>query len=94
MDAEFKKQWPELANRKGIMFHHDNVKPHVYFTTRRKMLELGWLLTGHPTYSPDLASSDYHLFWSLQNSSSEKDFVHDDELKCHVTQFFYDKTRS
>jgi len=33
-----------------------------------------WL--GCPTspYSPDLASSDYHLFWSLQNSLNGKNF--------------------
>ncbi|GBP31585.1 Tubulin polyglutamylase TTLL6 [Eumeta japonica] len=30
--------------------------------------EFGWKVLMHPTYNPDLASSDFHLFRSLQNS--------------------------
>ncbi|CAK1592304.1 unnamed protein product [Parnassius mnemosyne] len=36
--------------------------------TQRKLRELGWEVLMHPPYSPDLASSDFHLFRSLQNS--------------------------
>lgn len=57
----------ELANRKGVVFQHDNVKPHTSLVTRQKLLELGWGVLSHPPYSPDLAPSDYHLFRSMQN---------------------------
>ncbi|GFV65863.1 putative DD34D transposase [Trichonephila clavipes] len=31
---------PELANRRGVMFHQDNAKPHTSVMTRQKFLEL------------------------------------------------------
>ncbi|KMQ83652.1 histone-lysine n-methyltransferase setmar-like protein, partial [Lasius niger] len=45
---------PELVNRKGIAFQHDNARPHASFATRQKLLQFGWILI-HPPYSPDLA---------------------------------------
>ncbi|XP_025158757.1 histone-lysine N-methyltransferase SETMAR-like [Harpegnathos saltator] len=33
---------PEIANRKGVVFHQDNARPHVSLITRQKLLELGW----------------------------------------------------
>jgi len=59
---------PELINRRGVVFHHDNARPHTSLMTRQKLRELGWKVLMHPPYSPDIASSDYHLFRSLQNS--------------------------
>ena len=31
---------PELANRKGVVFQHDNAKPHTSLVTRQEWLEL------------------------------------------------------
>jgi len=31
---------PEIANRKGVVFHQDNARPHVSLITRQKLLEL------------------------------------------------------
>ena len=33
---------PELVNRKGLIFHHDNATPHTSLATRQKLLRLGW----------------------------------------------------
>lgn len=79
---------PELANRKGIVFHHDNARPHTSLATRQKLLELGWDVLPHPPYSPDLAPSDYHLFRSLQNFLNERKFQDDNEVKTELEQFF------
>jgi len=59
---------PELINRRGVIFHHNNARPHTSLMTRQKLRELGWKVLMHPPYSPDIAPSDYHLFRSLQNS--------------------------
>ena len=55
----------ELVNRKGVIFHQDNARPHASLVTHQKLLELGWEVLLHPPYSPDLAPSDYHFFRSL-----------------------------
>lgn len=52
----------ELINRRNIVFHHGNAKPHTLFITRKKLLELRWNVLLHPLCSPELASLDYHLF--------------------------------
>ncbi|GFX32131.1 histone-lysine N-methyltransferase SETMAR [Trichonephila clavipes] len=57
----------ELINRKGVVFHQDNARPHTSLVTRQKLLQLEWDTMPHPPYSPDLAPSDYYLFRSLQN---------------------------
>lgn len=82
---------PELANRKGVVFHQDNARPHVSLTTRQKLLEFGWDVLTHPAYSPDLAPSDFHLFRSLQNSLNGKNFNSLVEIKNHLENFFAEK---
>ena len=69
-----KEKGPEMANREGIVFHHDNFRPHTSLATRTKLLELGCKVMSHPPYSPDLASSDYYLFRNLQNFLNGKKF--------------------
>ncbi|EZA55222.1 Histone-lysine N-methyltransferase SETMAR [Ooceraea biroi] len=82
----------ELVNRKGVIFHHDNARPHTSLQTRKKLLKLGWDLP-HPSYSPDLAPSDYHLFRSLQNSLNGQRFVSKEGVKQHLEQFFPEKDK-
>ena len=31
-----KKKRPELINKKGAVFHHDNARPHISLVTRQK----------------------------------------------------------
>ncbi|GFW92805.1 putative DD34D transposase [Trichonephila clavipes] len=66
------QKWPELANRRSVMFHQDNARPHTSVVTRQKLWELGWEVLMHPPYSPNLAPNDYHLFLALQNFQSDK----------------------
>ena len=47
------EKWLELTNRKGVVFHHDNARPHTFLVTRQKLLELGWDVLPHPPFSPD-----------------------------------------
>jgi len=67
-----KEKRPKLINRKGIVFHYDNARPHTSLMTRQKLRKLGWEVLMHSPYSLDLAPSDYHLFRYLQNSLDEK----------------------
>ena len=56
---------PELTNRKGVVFHHDNARPHTSLVTRQKLLELGWDILPHPPYSLDLALFDWSFCFDL-----------------------------
>ncbi|GFY24239.1 mariner Mos1 transposase [Trichonephila clavipes] len=61
----------ELINRKGVVFHQDNARPHTSLVTRQKLLQLEWDTMPHPPYSPDLAPSVNYLFRSLQKFLDE-----------------------
>ena len=41
LDKEIKEKRPELATRKGVIFHQDNARPHISLVTHKKLLELG-----------------------------------------------------
>ncbi|GFS77055.1 histone-lysine N-methyltransferase SETMAR [Trichonephila clavipes] len=81
----------ELINRKGVVFHQDNARPHTSLVTRQKLLQLEWDTMPHPPYSPDRALSDYYLFRSLQNFLDGKTFTSNEEVKNHLDQFFASK---
>ncbi|GFU82197.1 transposase [Trichonephila clavipes] len=57
---------PELAKRRGAVFHQDNARPYTSVVTRQKLWELNWEVLMHPPYSQDLAPNDYDLFLALQ----------------------------
>ena len=42
-------------------------------------------------YSPDIAPLDFHSFWSLQNSLSEKNFNPLEDCTRHLEKFFAQK---
>ena len=61
--------------------------------TRRKLLQLGWEVLIHLPHSPDIAPSDFHLFWSLQNSLNGKNFSSLEDCKRYLEQFFAQKDK-
>ena len=55
LKAALDEKHPELVNRKCVIFHQDDTRPHVFLVTRQKLLQLGWEALIHPPYSPDIA---------------------------------------
>ena len=76
---------PGMFNRKDIILHCDNARPHAALGIRQKIAELGWKILSHPPYSPDLALSDYHLFLSLQKFWRGKKFKNEDIKQAWLT---------
>ena len=79
---------PELEK---IYFLHDNARPHVALSTRKKLMEFDWKLLPHPPYSPDLAPTDYHLFRAMRNSLRDKTFEKEEDVKTYLDDFFNSK---
>ena len=57
-----------------VYFLHDNATPHVAKSTCEKLLKLGWITIPRPSYSSDLAPTDYHLYRSPSDYLREKKF--------------------
>ena len=51
---------------KGVLFLHDNAPAHQALATLKQLAHPGFQCLDHPSYSPDLAPSDYHLFPGLK----------------------------
>ena len=51
LNAAVNEKWPELVNRKGVIFHHEHATPHTSLATRQKLIRLAWEVMLHPPYS-------------------------------------------
>ena len=91
LQEAIQKKRPELVNRKGVVFHHGNARPHTSLITHQKLTELGWEVLMHPPHSLELAPSDYHLFRSLQNFLNGKKLANKRAAENHVAKFFATK---
>lgn len=87
LKAAIAEKRPALANRRGVVFQHDNARPHTSVATCRRLYDFGWDVLPHPPYSPDLAPSDYHLFRALQQSLRGKKFQSSEGVKTHIDHF-------
>ena len=87
------KKHLELVNRNCIIFRQHTARLHVSLMTRQKLLQLGWEVLIHLSYSPDIAPLDFHLFRTLQNSLSRKNFNPLEDCKRHLEQFFAQNDR-
>ena len=47
---------------RNIIILHDNARLHAARLTSEAIAKMGWEVLPHPSYSPDLAPSEYHLF--------------------------------
>jgi len=59
---------------KGVLFLHGNVPAHQALASQKKLAYLGFQCLDHPPYSPDLAPSDYHLFFGLKKTTEISPF--------------------
>ena len=84
---------PEVMNRRGVVFHHDNTRSHVSLAVRTKLLEFDWDVLPHPPYSPDLAPSHYYLFLPLKDFLRDRKSKSVNEVKNGLEEYFKSKSR-
>ncbi len=67
---------------------HDNACPYVSKLTRNKIIDLGREQLPHPSYSSDIALSDYCLFRSLKHRLKDRKFEDRKSLEIKLRHFF------
>jgi histone-lysine N-methyltransferase SETMAR len=65
---------------KGVLFLHDNAPAHPALASQKKLAYLGFECIDHPSYPPDLAPSDYHIFPKLKKQLKGDHFSSDAEV--------------
>jgi len=53
--------------KKTVILLHDNVRPRTAHLTLQTIQNNSWELLSHPSYNPDLASSDYCVLGPLKD---------------------------
>jgi len=59
---------------KAVLFLDDNAPAHRALANQKKLTYLGFQFLDHPSYSSDLAPSDYHLFPRLKKQLKGRHF--------------------
>ncbi|UYV67535.1 K02A2.6-like [Cordylochernes scorpioides] len=86
--AILKTQYPALINRKRVLLQHDNTLAHrTRLTTNRMKDSEGIKVLPHPTYSPEIASSDYALFRPMATFIRGRHLKHSKASKLPVVTF-------
>lgn len=88
------KSWKNFRLGWVVFNHIDRNKMFCCCTTMRDHIPLnkevirkfGWTTLSHPSYSPDLAPSNYYLFGNLQDSLHGTKFEDDDSLVAATKQ--------
>jgi transposase len=76
-----------LENKTTFLLQHDNARPHTSLKTMGHVAKFGWTLLPHPPYSPDLASSDFHLFRPMKGGLRRQHFPDNDAVIAAVRKW-------
>lgn len=91
LNVRLHRERPAVVNRKRLIFHQDNAKPHTSKKTKAKLKQLQWEVLDHPPYSPDIAPTDFHLFRALQNYLDGTELNGSDDCQNEVLSFLLGK---
>jgi hypothetical protein len=68
----------------GVVFLHDNARPHTTARTRALLAHFNWELFDHPPYNSYLTPSDNHPFTYVKNWLRSQRFNNNEELMVGV----------
>ena len=74
--------------RKKLLFHHDNAPAHTSAIATAKLFYLRYEIFPHPTYSRDLAPSNYFLFPNMNAWLEDKRFSSNEEIIAATNEYF------
>jgi len=64
-----------------VLLLPDNARLHTSLRTKEATATVGWTVLPHPTYSPDLASCNFHIFVPLKDLLQGRCFADSNELE-------------
>ncbi|RUS85964.1 hypothetical protein EGW08_006293 [Elysia chlorotica] len=77
---------------KDVVIQHDNARPHTSRQTQCALQQLELPTISHPTYSPDLAPSDFFLFPLLKKHLKGNHYETDAEIEADVRSWCRSQT--
>ena len=87
--AELSKKLPSVIKekrrrnlRRGLMHHRDSAQARMSIVAMTTICQYGFELLHHLPYSVDLATSDFHLFKSVEESLCGQIFESVENVKC------------
>ena len=91
LKQRYRRVWP---NRKpgNMLIQHDNARPHTSLRTKEAIAKFGWNVFPHPTHSPDMAPSDFHLFGPLKDAL--RGTRYDDKSMIHAATWLHEQETS
>jgi len=81
LSRALKEKRAHYSRHDKIILLLDNVRSHVAAPVKTYLETLKWEILPQPPYSPDIASSDYHLFRSMTHGLSEQHFTSYEDTK-------------
>jgi len=79
LKQRYRQVWPN-RNPGGMFIQHDNAHPHTSLRTMEAITKFVWTVLTNPSYSPDLAPSDFHLFGPLKDALRGTRFEDDESV--------------
>jgi hypothetical protein len=76
-----------LTKGLGVLLLHDSARPHNAAATMNILNSWGWEILPHPPYSPDLASSDFHLFPKMKKNLRGQHFHSNEDVQNEVKKW-------
>ena len=95
LSQALKEKRPQYQERhdKAIL-QHDNALPYVARPVKTYLETLKWKVLPNPSYSPDVAPSDYHLFRSMAHGLAHQHFRSHEEVKKWIESWIASKDAS
>ncbi|GBP67244.1 Mariner Mos1 transposase [Eumeta japonica] len=72
---------------------HKYLQLSIVVPMKNYLKTLDWEVLPHPSYSPDIAPSDYHRFWSIAHALSEQRFTSYEDTKNWVDSWVASKDK-
>ncbi|GBM80403.1 Histone-lysine N-methyltransferase SETMAR [Araneus ventricosus] len=78
------RRLPSAVLISGVVLIHENARPHSAVVIQQLLEQIKWDVSRHSTYSPDLATSDFHIFPELKNWLGGQSFQKNEEIQSKV----------